>query len=267
MRTTIGIAILTGLTALAAAGEGTLVPAGPFRMGSNRVPDETPTHTVDVPAFRMDVTEVRNADYAKFIAAKGYAEKKWWSEAGWTWREKEGVTAPAGWEERKKELAEAFDDHPVVGVSYHEAEAYARFAGKRLPTEAEWEKAARGATGRTWPWGEEETGGGPVGAAKTNTRPVGTNPKDKSAYGILDLGGNVAEWTSSWYGPYPGTEHESRHHGETYRVIRGGSWRFETPAKRRGAWRGYWRYGEPTARLPFVGIRLVEDVRPAGDGD
>jgi iron(II)-dependent oxidoreductase len=247
-----------------------LVPAGPFTMGSDIDPedkrpkvsrDETPAHEVKLPAFLMDRHEVTNGAYEVFMKAGGYAKKDLWSKDGWAWRESNGVAEPKDWKARRTALGEAFAKHPVVGVSYHEAEAYARFVGKRLPTEQEWEKAARGKGARVWPWGDDAESGGRPGDATTKTYPVGGNPKDVSAHGIRDLGGNVAEWTSSWFAAYPGSEHESPHHGKTYRVIRGGSWRFETAAKRRGAWRGYWRYGKPDARIPFVGIRLVKDVK------
>jgi formylglycine-generating enzyme required for sulfatase activity len=274
VRRPILVALLFALPALVLAApvpEGmVLVPAGPFTMGSDIDPeekrpkvaqDETPTHQVTVPAFLMDRHEVTNGEFEKFMKAGGYAKKDLWSKDGWTWREANAITGPKDFKARKTALGDAFTKHPVVGVSYWEAEAYARFAGKRLPTEVEWEKAARGKGGRTYPWGEKPEAGGPVGDPTTKTYAVGTNAKDRSANGVMDLGGNVAEWTSSWFAAYPESKHESPHHGKTYRVVRGGSWRFETAIKRRGAWRGYWRYGKPDARIPFIGIRLVKDVK------
>jgi len=251
------------LAVLAAAPGGMVtVPSGSFRMGGEVAPEEKPVHSVTLPAFHMDRFEVTNAQFEKFIAAKGYATEKLWSKEGWAWRTDKEISAPHDWAERKKTLGAAFGDHPVVGVSYYEAEAYARFAKKRLPTEIEWEKAARGTAGRTYPWGDEANEGGPVGGGgKARTYRVGSNAKDESPYGVKDLGSNVAEWTSSWYGPYPGSDHEDPNHGKKYRVIRGGSWRYDVAEKRRGAWRGYFRYGKPTTRAPFIGIRLVSEVK------
>ncbi len=249
--------------ALAAAPDGMVtVPAGPFRMGAELAPEEKPVHSVKIPTFHMDRYEVTNAQYEKFIAAKGYATEKLWSKDGWAWRTKHEITEPLDWAGRKKILGDAFGKHPVVGVSFYEAQAFARFSKKRLPTEIQWEKAARGALERVYPWGDDATKGGPVGGGgKDRTYPVGSNARDKSPYGVMDLGSNVAEWTVSWYAPYPGSDHEDRNHGKKFRVVRGGSWRFDVPEKRRCAWRGYYRYGRPDRRAPFIGIRLVSDPK------
>jgi iron(II)-dependent oxidoreductase len=263
LRTTIALLVVLGFVsgALAAPPEGmVLVPEGTLRMGSDEGADESPVHEVRVKAFHMDIHEVRNAEFEKFLAAGGYDKKELWSDEGWAWRQKAGHEAPESWERRKKDLGDAFPSHPVTGVCFWEAEAYARFVGKRLPTESEWEWAARGKDGRKYSWGEDEEAGGPAGAPETRTRPAGSNVKDRTPEGVLDLGGNVAEWTASWYDAYPGSELESRYFGERYRVIRGGSWRWPSAFKRRGAWRGYWRNGKPDSRSSFVGIRLVKDV-------
>ena len=237
------------------------IPAGAFKMGcvsTKAASDEKPLHEVKVAEFSIARTEVTNGEYAKFIEAKGYATEKWWSKDGWAWREAAEVTMPDRWDQLQAELGDAFPSHPVVGVSYYEAEAYAAFVGMRLPTEAEWEKAARGTERvNVFPWGDDPEAGGPPGGTNGRTRPVGTNEKDRSPYGLLDMGGNVAEWTSSWYAAYPGGA-EGPHFGQKYRVVRGGSWRFEVAHKRRVAWRGYFRYGNPDARSPMVGFRLAK---------
>ena len=132
------------------------VPAGPFLMG---LPDddllaedhEKPRRAVELPAFWVDVYPVTNARFARFVAAGGYDDAGWWSAEGWAWREASGVRRPAcwgrpGWDGREQ---------PAAGVSWYEADAYARWAGRRLPTDAEWEKAARGADGRRYPWGDD----------------------------------------------------------------------------------------------------------------
>jgi formylglycine-generating enzyme required for sulfatase activity len=189
-----------------------LIPAGAFLMGSASTPglswleqgvDETPQHRVKLGAFWIDRYEVTGKDYAAFVEATGHRAPRVWS---------------AGRPRR--------DDHPVIDVSWHDADAYCRWAGKRLSTEAEWEKAARGADGRTWVWGPEYRPGaanledGGLG----DTAPVGSHPKDVSPYGVYDLTGNAMEWTASWYRAYPGSTLQRDDFGEQYRVLKGGAW-------------------------------------------
>jgi len=166
-----------------------LIPAGPFIMGSDSDdPDEAPQHEVDLPAFEIDLFEVTNAQFAAFVEATGYqtdAEKG--GEAGWRGFYTEGK-----------------DNHPVVKVSWNDAVAYCKWVGKRLPTEAEWEKAARGTDGRIYPWD-------------------GVSP-----YGVFDMAGNVWEWTADWYLPYPGSNYQDPYFGKENKVTRGGGW-FEEP--------------------------------------
>ena len=222
------------------------IPGGRFLMGTDvaegeRPSNESPQHPAEVRSYFISRYEVSNREFERFIAAKGYETEKYWSEDGWKWLEDlkrpradgEAVprTRPAGWEARKVALGDEFPGHPVTGVSWFEADAYARFVGKRLPTEIEWERAARGTDGRTYPWGNEiESGLREIDPdEKGPTRPVGSNPADVSAEGVFDMGANVAEWTSSWYDGYPGTKFVSRYFGEDARrrlkIARGGSWR------------------------------------------
>ena len=184
------------------------VPAGEFTMGSD-VEDERPPHTVFVDAFEMDKLEVTNQEFERFVQETGYV----------TDAEKGGDTS---W----RYYAEGKPQHPVVKVSWNDAVAYCGWAGKRLPTEAEWEKAARGTDARVYPWGNQWD------AARANakeagyrgTTAVGSFPAGASPYGVLDMAGNVAEWTTDWFKAYPGGDFYSPYFGEKYRVIRGGGW-------------------------------------------
>jgi formylglycine-generating enzyme required for sulfatase activity len=186
------------------------IPAGEFTMGNDAGDDdEKPAHTVPLEAFEIDLFEVTNADFAKFVEETGYqtgAEKA--GEAGW------------------RAYAEGKDNHPVVKVTWNDANAYCEWAGKRLPTEAEWEKAARGTDGRTYPWGNEWD------PAKANTKEsgfrgtvaVGSFAEGVSPYGVFDMAGNVWEWTADWYQAYPGSTYQSEYFGEKFKVTRGGGW-------------------------------------------
>lgn len=163
--------------------------------------DELPAHVVDVPTFELAATPVTNAQYAAFVAAGGSG-------------------APPHWpgERPPEEIAE----HPVTWVDWDEADAFCRWAGGRLPTEAEWEKAARGTDGRIYPWGDEADERRAVvgrGMKAGAPEPVGSHPDGASPYGLLDMAGNVWEWTATWYGPYPEPPVDG-----SERVLRGGSY-------------------------------------------
>lgn len=182
------------------------IPKGPFLYG-----DEKTEISIDHDFF-MDSNPVTNEAFAQFIKAGGYETESYWTEEGWQWRKKENIQQPKYWNDKEWNQA----DHPVVGVSYYEAEAYAKWAGKRLPTEQEWEKAARGTDGRKYPWGEEFDArrcGSSVGESRHRTTPVGSYPEGQSPYGCQDMAGNVWEWCASW------SDQKRK-----YRVLRGGSW-------------------------------------------
>ena len=196
-----------------------LVPAGEFVMGTNRTDpenthlkigtvkplykDQRPEHKVHLDAFYIDQYEVTNFEYKEFIDATQFPE------------------LPGHWEEGMYPKGEK--DLPVTNVTWREALTYALWAGKRLPTEAQWEKAARGTDGRLFPWGDEyQKGWANVGVdgAKALVK-GGSYPKDVSPYSVHDLAGNVMEWTQSWYEPYPGNDYQFKKFGKEFKVLRG----------------------------------------------
>ncbi|MEV4728172.1 ergothioneine biosynthesis protein EgtB [Micromonospora humida] len=259
-----------------------LVPAGPFTMGTSTDPwaldNERPAHTVDLPAYVIDAAPVTNGAYREFLADGGYDDPRWWSAAGWRHRTEAGLTAPMHWRrdgdgwayQRFGRWAPVRDDEPVVHVCWHEAQAYARWAGKRLPTEAEWEKAARWdpATGRSrrWPWGDDEPTAehANLGQRHLWPAPVGAYPAGVSPLGVHQLIGDVWEWTASPFHGHPGfavfpyREYSEVFFGGDYRVLRGGS--FGTD---RAACRGTFRnWDHPIRRQIFSGFRCARDARP-----
>lgn len=215
-----------------------LVEAGEFKMGWNETGwiDTLPVRLVKVEPFYIDKHEVTNKQWKEFLDATGYN----WGGRMQAW--------PGG------VLPKEMENLPVVYVNWYDAQAYAKWAGKRLPTEAEWEKAARGVDFRKYPWGNrfDKNLCNVSESGHKKVLPVGSFPKGASPYGCLDMCGNVAEWTADWYDAYPGNDKNLPQFGQRYRVIRGGHYNsasgYETFA------RGYL---EPTARLPYVGFRCV----------
>ncbi|MFN4260586.1 MAG: formylglycine-generating enzyme family protein [Gemmataceae bacterium] len=181
-----------------------LVPEGPFWMG---LPEndflaeehEKPLRRVWLSAFWIDWYPVSNARFAQFLAAGGYEQRRWWSPRGWEWRCQYDITEPLHWREPGWDGPE----QPVAGVSWFEADAYARWAGRRLPTDAEWEKAARGDDQRRYPWGNDwpTARRANFAAHVRRTTPNGLYPDGVSPYGCHDMAGNVNNWVSDWYWP------------------------------------------------------------------
>jgi formylglycine-generating enzyme required for sulfatase activity len=178
-----------------------LVPAGPFTMGSDDGPaDERPAHKVDLPAYSIDRTAVTNAQFAAFLNAVGPVNAK--GERLYDIDDSDArIHARGG----KWTADSGFENHPVMEVSWAGARDYCASVGKRLPTEAEWEKAARGADGRKYPWGNDvpDRSRAQFGAGWNESAPVGRFPRGASPYGVLDLAGSSWEWVSSAYRPYP----------------------------------------------------------------
>jgi gamma-glutamyl hercynylcysteine S-oxide synthase len=264
-----------------ASGEMVSVPAGEFLMGaawdSFAYDNEHPARAVFIPEFSIARAPVMNGEFARFVDEGGYERREFWTEEGWAWRDKESWTQPlywrrdgaGGWTERRMFDETALElNHPVTGVSFYESEAYARFAGKRLPTEAEWEKAAswdaRGRTKRRFAWGDEapDPSRCNYGMGRWGTTPAGAFNAGASAYGCLDMTGNVWEWTSTPFDAFPGfepfpyPEYSQVWFDGDHRVLKGGSWA-TSPSVLRTSFRNFFRRH---FRIAFAGLRLAEDV-------
>ena len=227
--------------------EGSMVsiPAGEFTMGSHDGDaDERPAHKVQVNAFSMDVYEVTVRQYAEFLRAEGFH-------------------SPLDWKTMNQPTHQKY---PVANVDWADAAAYCKWAGKRLPTEAEWEKAARGTDGRLYPWGNDPPTPLHANYGKTGSHnyealaPVGTFENGKSPYGIYDMAGNVWEWVSDWYDTdyYKNSPQQNPEGPSTggFKVIRGGAW--NTSARNLRSSDRYW--DPPSFRsLYFPGFRCVKN--------
>jgi formylglycine-generating enzyme required for sulfatase activity/energy-coupling factor transporter ATP-binding protein EcfA2 len=214
------------------------IPAGPFLMGSSDADndadsDEKPQHEISLPTYSIGKTLVTNAQWRRFIAQGGYTTRDYWTAAGWQWREQKNIRQPEFWDNPKFNG----DNQPVVGVSWYEAVAYCRWLSDAtgqafyLPSEAEWEKAARGPDGRIYPWGNVWEPGycNSKELDLGQTAPVGSFPAGTSPYGALDMAGNVWEWCATKYGKkYPYTlepEWEAGYlEGTVARRLRGGNY-------------------------------------------
>ncbi len=241
-----------------------LIPGGPFVMGTDQDPwaydNERPAHVVDVAPFWIDTFPVTNRKYAEFIDDGGYASPRFWTAEGWEWRQSAGLDRPEFWcrdghrwwsRVRFGWVEEVPPDEPVQHVCWYEADAYARWAGKRLPTEAEWEKAADGAT----PARESAN----LGGAFYRPATVGSYPHGASRWGVQHMIGDVWEWTASAFRGYPEfasfpyREYSEVFFGDGYKVLRGGSWATH-PAVARVTFRN-WDY--PVRRQIFAGFRCA----------
>jgi formylglycine-generating enzyme required for sulfatase activity/carbonic anhydrase/acetyltransferase-like protein (isoleucine patch superfamily) len=236
------------------------VPGGEFQMGSEAYDSEKPIHPVKVAGFWLGRYPVTNEQYRLFMEAGGYEVSKYWTKDGWTWRKKEKVTEPRYWQDAKWNGKE----QPVVGVSWYEAMAFCRWAAEvtgnevRLPTEAEWEKGARGTDERTYPWGVDKPDKGLCNYERQvgQTTPVGEySPQGDSPHGNGDMAGNVWEWCMSEYEDYP-YEDDARNdeNGTSQKVLRGGSWDYINPDFLRTSF----RFGlNPSDRANDVGFRCA----------
>ena len=226
-----------------------LVPAGEFRMGSwerEGESNEHPLHMVDLDAYYIDKYEVTEDLYSRFLLQTNRVGPDHWSGG-------------AGRDAQK----------PIVGINWDDAQAYCEWAGRRLPTEAEWEKAARSTDKRTYPWGESKPNSSTANFGKDmdldalysqNLKDIGSYEQGKSPYEAYDMAGNVGEWVDDWYAEdYYQTSPKKNPKGPldgTYKIIRGGSWA-DTPEDLRSAYR---LWGTPTGRYAYVGVRCAKDA-------
>jgi formylglycine-generating enzyme required for sulfatase activity len=250
------------------------VPRGDLLMGSEAgEPEEAPVHRVTVAAFSIDRFEVTNEQFAEFVRRTGHVTDSERSGVGWhwdgTWRESRG----ADWRHPRGPGSSivGLDRHPVVQVSWNDATAYCRWRGARLPTEAEWERAARGAGDRVYPWGDESPRGrasygrdtccrADAGDGFLHTAPVGAFPRGRSPFGVDDLAGNVWEWVEDWfdarfYARSP-VHDPVNSLGTLRKVIRGGGWGNDAAGLRSTL-----RHANPPdIGLSMVGFRCADDV-------
>jgi gamma-glutamyl hercynylcysteine S-oxide synthase len=262
------------------AGTSVLVPGGPFVLGVDAASEpfsldnERPAHVVEIPSFRIGRVPVTNGEWRQFVDDGGYGEPRWWSARGWQDRQRAGLTAPQFWHPdgqtrtRFGHVEQIPADEPVQHVTYFEAEAYAAWAGARLPTEIEWEKACAwdpvANARRRYPWGSEEPSAerANLGGEALRPAPVGAYPAGASAYGAEQMLGDVWEWTSSPLRPWPGfvpmiyQRYSQPFFGGDYRVLRGGSWAVE-PGILRPSFRNW---DHPYRRQIFAGVRLAWDA-------
>ena len=264
--------------------ERVLIPGGPFLMGTNdrtwAYDNERPAHPREVPSFLLDRAPVSNGAFFAFMLEGGYQRRELWTDAGWAWLQESHCTGPAHWKVAGSTQPRSLADvracvfgqleslHPagiVSHVSWYEAAAYARWVGARLPTEAEWEKAAAwdaaAQRARRTPWGDEAWDATRANLGQTRLAPATAHAyaAGESAAGCLHLLGDVWEWTDTWFNGYPGfeafpyREYSEVFFGEEYRVLRGGS--FAThPLVARNTFRN-WDY--PQRRQIFAGFRCA----------
>jgi len=282
------------------------IPAGDFLMGSNKVDkagrgkefgtakpfylDEHPLHKVHTKAYWIDRYEVTNAQYRTFVVEANYQVPQLWRKNGYLLSRKVLNIADTAKLRQlatkvfkldmdtrkmtKSQLLDAvekdqkgYDDLPVTDISWYNANDYCRWAGKRLPSEVEWERAARGDHPRVYPWGDKWNGkdlnAGDDPRWTHGVAPVGSYPGGKSPFGVYDMAGNAMEWVADWYGPYPGSTYKSKDFGEKYKVLRGGGWGGIGHYAIHHFYRTAYRfYINPSYAFNDVGFRCAADANP-----
>ena len=259
-----------------------IIPPGTYTVGVDRADEpwafdnEAPAHDHDLDGFAIDATPVTNFAFTQFVADGGYADDASWTPAGRAWRDEQRLCAPQFWErcEQGRWWVQRFGRtvpldprEPVQHVCWYESDAYARWAGKRLPTEIEWEVAASarstgGRVGRPWGGGVREPVPANLGQRNDGPRPVGSHSGDISPMGCHGMLGDVWEWTSSDFEPYPGfeafpyREYSEVFWGDGYKVLRGGSWATDVVASRTT----FRNWDLPIRRQIFAGFRCARDL-------
>jgi iron(II)-dependent oxidoreductase len=255
------------------------VPGGPCTIGAPQAgfayDNERPRHRTDVRDYLIGRTPITNATYLTFVEGGGYERREWWSDEGWSWKEDYDITRPQSWtadlrsEWRLSALEPLHPDRPVVHVSWFEADAFARAHGARLPTEAEWEKAAtwdqERQTALSHPWGDDA----PIPGCHANLDQLGRGPAvagslpaGASPIGCLGMIGDVWEWTATEFDGYPGFEpFPYREYSQVffaggYRVLRGGSW----ATRPRVGTATFRNWDLPERRQIFSGLRIARDA-------
>lgn len=242
-----------------------LVAGGDIAVGSDDpwgYDNERPLHLVHLDPYWIDTAPVTNDQFQAFIDAGGYDDERWWAPEGWQWRQRAKAAAPQFWRRDGAswvcarfgviDLVRA--DEPVQHVCWYEADAFARWSGKRLPTEPEWERAAAGT--------EPDPARANLGQAHVGPTPVGAYPDGVSDVGCQQMLGDVWEWTATDFGPYPGfvafpyDEYSAVFHGSEYKVLRGGSWATHPSACRRT----FRNWDLPIRRQIFAGFRCARDA-------
>lgn len=231
-----------------------LINAAVFHMGGEEDKDQQPVHEVYLSTYLIDIYPVTNAQYAKFIEAGGYRYQGYWTTEGWAWRCQNRIETPSPWDNtRRPEL-------PVVGVSWYEAFAYATWCGKHLPSEAQWEYAARGGDGRIYPWGNEAPTKQRANYKSRGPTPGGQCQEGVSPFGCYDMAGNVWEWCYDGY-------HEAYYQKSPRcnptgvpdareKVCRGGAWTYDADTLKT-----FYRFcGKPTLRDRGYGFRCARIV-------
>jgi len=279
---TISAGLQVSVTPSPYTGQMILIPAGAFDRGtpdSYTAPhnaDEHPQHSVTLRDFYIGKYEVTRGEFRQFILAGGYSNQSYWSSDGWAWKLSRQRTAPNYWTQDQNWGTGSFtqsESHPVVGVSYYEAEAFCNWAGGSLPTEAQWEKAARwnGSYSAIYPWGDTwnseecnnwyDTNAAGGGYGRWQTAPVGSYPAGATHYGCMDMAGNQWEWCRDWYDaayysqtPPGGWIDPCGPAGGSTRVLRGGCWSGDYNATMRCALRA--SYGPDNGWTSF-GFRVA----------
>jgi len=259
-------------SAPAQPGRDASIPGGRYLLGAGReqgfvFDNEKWEHAVEVRPFNIARCAVTNAEYAEFVVDEGYLRREFWDPAGWSWLQQIGAHAPLYWRKQDGSWQQRRFDawapvplrEPVMHVNWHEAQAYCRYAGRRLPSEAEWEIAAACAgtpAKRRYPWGDAPPNGWRANLEADAPLAVDALPAGANAHGCRQLIGNVWEWTDTDFGPYPGFEPDpykeySQPWFGTHKVLRGGS--FATPARLiRSTWRNFYT---PERYDIFAGFR------------